>query len=271
MSEPGAPNSLQGKTDAFLREFFEKGEQMIRELIGENERLKKQIDAPLPEDVDASDPTLIRSLVGRIKNLESEIEEIRRIAGAVERESGGYRSRLDELENEHYELACRHVAATQFQTSESIEEVLRASTEILLNFVGVGAFCVYLADEERQVFFPVMREGGPVEAYAEAAIAEVVAKAPALRSGEAWKPGDDSHPWESGELMALPLYAGSRLVGVVRLQSFLEQKADFTAGDHELVALVSEHAGIGVETAWVRAHADNAPLARQAVEHLVSA
>ena len=149
--------------------------------------------------------------------------------------------------------------------------MLRASTEILLNFVGVGAFCIYLSDEERQVFFPVMREGGPVEAYNEEPIADVIASAPALQNGESWKPGDAAEPWAKGELMALPLYAGSRLVGVARLQSFLEQKADFTAGDHELVALVSEHAGIGVENAWVRAHADNAPLARQAVEHLVRA
>jgi hypothetical protein len=271
MSESGAPNSLQGKTDAFLREFFEKGEAMIRELIGENERLKTQLDAPLPEDVDTSDPNVIRSLVGRINALESEIEEIRRIAGAVERESGGYRERLDELESEHYDLACRHVAATQFQTSETIEEVLRATTEILLNFAGVGAFCVYLADEEKETFFPVMREGGEVAEYPEEPIADIKARVPAMEAAQSWRPGDTIHPWKAGELMAVPLFAGSRLVGVARLESFLSQKTRFTPGDHELVALISEHAGIGVENAWVRAHADDAPMARAAVEDLVRA
>jgi hypothetical protein len=271
MSDSGLPNSLQGKTDAFLREFFEKGEELIRDLILENDKLKSQLNAPLPEEVDASDPNVIRSLVGRISSLESEIEEIRRIAGAVEEESGGYRERLDALENEHYDLACRHVAAVQFQTCESIEEVLRASTEILLNFVGIGTFCVYLADEERQIFFPVMREGGNVGEVSEEKIAEVRERVPAFATGEAWRLGDSLDPWIEGELMTLPLYAGSRLLGAVRIQGFLAQKSEFMPADLELVSLVSEHAGIGVENAWLRAHADDAPMARGAIEDLVRA
>lgn len=271
MSDSGLPNSLQGKTDAFLHEFFEKGEQLIRDLIGENERLKGQLNAPLPEEVDPTDPEVIRSLVVRIASLETEIEEIRRIAGAVEEESGSYRDRLDELESEHYNLACRHVASVQFQTCESIEEVLRASTEILLNFVGLGAFSVYLADEVRQTFFPVMREGGEVAELVEEKMSDVAERVPAMRTGEAWRRGDSLDPWFEGELMTLPLFAGSRLLGVVRVQGFLTQKSEFAPADLELISLVSEHAGIGVENAWLRAHADDAPMARIAVEDLVRA
>ena len=71
--------------------------------------------------------------------------------------------------------------------------------------------------------------------------------------------------------MTFPLFAGSRLLGVVRVEGFLTQKSEFTAADLELISLVSEHAGIGVENAWLRAHADDAPMARIAVEDLVSA
>ena len=271
MSDTGSPNSLQGKTDAFLREFFEKGEELIRDLIEENDKLKGQLNAPLPAGVDASDPAVIQTLVVRIASLETEIEEIRRIAGAVEQESGGYRERLDALESEHYDLACRHVAAVQFQTCENIDEVLRASTEILLNFVGIGSFCVYLVDEEREVFFPVMREGGDVAGVDEEKIKDVGSRIPTLATGEAWRRGDALDAWIPGELMVLPLYAGSRLLGAVRVQGFLAQKSEFTPADLELVSLVSEHAGIGVENAWLRAHADDAPIARGAVEDLVRA
>lgn len=264
-------DSLKEKTSAFLNEFFEKGEAMIRELIIENEKLRKQLEAPLPSEIDESDPGVIRSLVARISGLEREIEDIRRIAGAVEQESGDYRSRLDELEREHYELACRHVAAVQFQTAETFEEVLRTSTEILLNFVGIGAFAIYLIDEQDQSVFPIMREGGDRAELPSVDLEGLKSRLAVLGLGRAWTDGDPLDPFEAGELMTLPLYAGSRLLGLARLQSFLTQKPKLDSGDSALLSLVSEHAGIGIETAWVRAHAEDAPLVRGAVEELVGA
>ena len=47
----GRADSLKKKTSAFLNEFFEKGEAMIMELIVENEKLRSQIEAPLPADL----------------------------------------------------------------------------------------------------------------------------------------------------------------------------------------------------------------------------
>ena len=67
------------------------------------------------------------------------------------------------------------------------------------------------------------------------------------------------------------LVSGSRLVGVARLESFLEQKQGFADNDHQLLGLISEHAGIGIENAWIRAHTKDVPLQRQAIEHLVGA
>ena len=244
---------------------------MIRELIVENERLRVQLEAPLPHDIDESDPTLIRSLVARISGLEREIEDIRRIAGAVERESGDYRSRLDELEQEHYQLACRHVAALQFQTAETFEEVLRTSTEILLNFVGIGSFAIYLVDEEDETAFPIMREGGDRAELPSEPLTALRERFAVLNLGRPWTERDPTPPFAPGELMVLPLFAGSRIVGFARLESFLTQKPSLESADLALLALVSEHAGIGIETAWVRAHAEDAPLVRGAIENLVGA
>ncbi len=268
--------SLQGQTDAFLREFFEKGEMLVKELIMENDRLRSQVSTS-PEEPKAkkggkvSRDNMVDLLMMRISALEHECDEIRKIAGNVEEESGGFRARLDILESEHYHLAAMFVAGSQFHSATSFEEVLRTITEILLNFVGIGAFTVYIVDEERQVLFPTSREGGEVEGVPEIPLvgdASGPAEAALVGLGRPWKNGDPDFQM-GGELMNLPLVSGTRLVGVARLESFLEQKHGFEENDHQLLGLISEHAGTGVENAWVRAHTKEVPLQRQAIEHLV--
>ncbi len=69
--------------------------------------------------------------------------------------------------------------------------------------------------------------------------------------------------------MFLPLVSGTRLVGAARLEAFLSQKDEFADSDASLLSLISEHAGVGIKTAWIRAHAKEVPLARQAIEELV--
>ena len=92
--------------------------------------------------------------------------------------------------------------------------------------------------------------------------------AAAMAVGRPWRAGD---PMGSGDgaLMCLPLYSGTRLQGVIRLESFLPQKSAFADTDYGLLELISGHSGIGIENAWIRAHAVEVPLERQAIEHLV--
>jgi hypothetical protein len=277
VSADDSRQSLQRKTDEFLREFFEKGEMLVKELITENDRLRSQLETTgLPGQTEAKPVTrdnMVDLLMLRISAMERECDEIRRIAGNVEEESGGYRQRLDSLESEHYHLASMFVAGSQFHSATSFDEVLRTITEILLNFVGVGAFTVFLVDEERQVLFPIAREGGAVEEVAEIPLTgdeAGPAQAAIVALGRAWKNGDPGFHI-GAELINLPLVSGTRLVGVARLESFLAQKHGFADNDHQLLGLISEHAGIGIENAWIRAHTKDVPLQRQAIEHLVGA
>lgn len=276
MSAEDPRQSLQRKTDLFLREFFEKGEMLVKELITENDRLRSQLETrpeEPPPPTKVSRDNMVELLMLRVAALERECDEIRRIAGNVEEESGGFRSRLDSLESEHYHLASMYVAGSQFHSAVSFDEVLRTITEILLNFVGIGTFTVFMIDEERQVLFPVAREGGAVEEVAEIPLTgddAGPAQAALLGLGRPWRSGDPL--FQIGpEIINLPLVGGTRLVGVARLESFLEQKEGFAENDHQLLGLISEHAGIGIENAWVRAHAKEVPLQRQAIEHLVGA
>ncbi len=295
-----APGSLPAKTEAFLRDFFEKGESLVRDLIDENERLRHQLAQDRGQSIEPVGPGLEASevvtlLMRRVGALERECDEIRRLAGNVEQASGDYRERLDALEAEHYHLACMFVAGSQFQSANTLEEVLRTITEVLLNFVGVGRFTVFLADEARQSIFALQREGAELRGLGEQSVIEL--DSPLLQSaarlGRPWVAGDPlsatgvstgvsaqssgKGAQESGgdeALGWLPLYAGSRLVGVVRLEAFLPQKKRFEDADQGLLALVSERAGIGIETAWIRSLASQAketPLERETLENLVGA
>jgi hypothetical protein len=257
--------SLQARTQAFLDEFFAQGEELVRDLIAENDRLRAALASKGAEP--SSD--LITRLMRQIEELEAECSEIRSLAGSVQRESGDYRTRLDSLEREHYHLASMYVAGNQFHTASSVDEVLRTITEILLNFVGVGCFTVFAMDEERQVLFPLLREGGDLSECGELTLASEAPMAAALEQEGPWRVGRPLAGTQD-TLMHLPLVSGTRIVGVARLERFLPQKKTFAETDFGLLELVSEHAGLGIETAWIRAHAKDMPLGRAALEKLVA-
>jgi hypothetical protein len=264
------PPSLQARTQAFLNEFFAKGEELVKDLIAENDRLRGVIEARGGSA--SSDPAaeIIGRLMKQIEELEAECAEIRRLAGSVQRESGGYRDRLDTLEKEHYHLAAIHVAGNQFHAATSVDEVLRTVTEILLNFVGIGTFTVFAMDEERQVLFPLMREGADISQCEEFAVPNEGPVADSLTGGGPWRAGRATGRTPDA-LMHLPLVSGTRLVAVARLERFLPQKQAFVDTDYGLLELISEHSGVGIENAWIRAHAKDLPMERDAVEKLVVA
>ncbi len=270
--EPESP-SLRDQTQAFLHEFFVKGQELIRELIEENERLRKSMAATSTAELSPTSAEMVGRLMRQVEALESEAAEIRRIAGSVQNEAG-YRDRLQSLEDEHYHLAAMYVASGQFHGANTVDEVLRTVTEILLNFVGVGQFTLFAVDEPRQVLFPLWREGGDLSECSEIPRSTDGPLAEAIAIGRAWRAGDSMGAGSAGSagaevLMHLPLYSGTRLVGVIALESFLPQKSAFADTDYGLLELISGHSGIGIETAWIRAHADEVPLERQAIEQLV--
>lgn len=285
VQDPGQ-GDLKSKTDAFLHDFFGRGEVFVRQLIAENERLRKELNIAFPDKSDLpepSAPSVIESLLLRVAELEKECEAARAaltsVQGHLENvssqaaaigEEAALRQRIEQLENENYHLASMYVAGLQFHASRTIADVLQTLTEILLNFVGVGAFTVFVLDEERQVLFPLAREGGELEAAAEVPVGEGSPAAQMIQRARPWTRGDPAYADEDA-IMYLPLVSGRRLVAVLRVEGFLAQKSGFEDNDYSLLSMISEHAGIAIETAWIRAHAKAVALQRQAVEHLVGA
>lgn len=272
--------------EASLQDFFGRGETFVRQLIAENERLRGELHAAYPGRDDLPEPnsaSLIEGLVARVALLEREAAA----AGSGPEPSSHFvpadasasvlAQRVEQLEHENYHLASMYVAGLQFHSARTLGEVMQTITEILLNFVGIGAFTVFMLDEERQVLFPLAREGGDIEACGEVPVhpegnsqAAMGPVAAMIQRARPWTRGDPAYA-DDNAIMYLPLVSNRRLVAVLRLEAFLAQKPGFDDNDFSLLSMISEHAGIAIETAWIRAHAKAVALQRQAVEHLVSA
>lgn len=266
MSGDDSQPSLQLRTQAFLQDFLAKGQKLVRELIEENEQLRATLAAGTRG---AESDARIARLTQQIKQLEAECSTFRRQVGAREHPSADYRDRLDALEQEHYQLAAMYVAGRQLQSSTTVEEVVRTVTEILLNFVGVGHFTFFAVDESRNVLFPLHRCGAETGEVAEIPLAhlDVVSGPSALAS-----PGAVNAPRMQGPaLLDLSLRSGSRPIGLLRLEAFLPQKSEFADSDLALLEIVAETAGMCLESAWIRAHAEALPFTRGGLEELVVA
>jgi hypothetical protein len=269
------------RSDASLQQFFGRGETFVRQLIAENARLRSELHATQPQRAEPSEPapaSLVESLQPLMARL-AELEHEREAAPASPESAAPNASsddtaalvhRIEHLEHESYHLASMYVAGLQFHSARALPEVLQTITEVLLNFVGVGAFTLFALDEERKVLFPLSREGGELEACGEVPVQDGGPLAAMIQRARPWTRGDPAYA-DDAAIMYLPLVSNRRLVAVLRLESFLAQKPGFEDNDYSLLSMISEHAGIAIETAWIRAHARAAPLQRQAVEQLVGA
>ncbi len=263
--DDGSGSSLEARTQAFLSEFFDRGQELVRDLIEENEALRSRLVAVESDH----DPTgaLVHRLRKQVAELEAECERVRAVAGNVAQESGGYRERLEELEVAHYHLAARQVSAEQLRQSTTLDEVVRSTTEILLNLVGVGRFTVFAIDPERGLF-SLRAEGHGDDAAADISLDEDHPAAHAASASRPWSAGHET-PRTLDPMLALPLLSGERAVGVVWLERFLPQKKEFTDDDFGLLELISTESGAALDAAWLRAHARQVPFSRAEVEALL--
>lgn len=270
---------MEVRTQAFLAEFFDRGQELVRDLIHENEGLRAQLDGI---EAGSNVPgTLVAQLRQRVSDLEAECERMHRLAGNVEKDAGGYRERLEELELAHYHLAARQVSAEQLRHAVSLEDVVRSTTEILLNLVGVGRFVIHGVDRSQSAtqpaaqpavkLFPLSLEGADGQGttnQTERSLDEAGTIGVAASATTFWQPSSDT-PRELTAPMAVPLVSDRVTVGVIELVRFLPQKKEFTDDDFALLELISSESGSALDAAWMRAHAQDVPFSQLGVEALL--
>lgn len=244
---------LVEKRRELLETYFENGRQIASELVAELDAARRKIS-----ELDAENTRLrmqlksdaaIRDLLTKIETLESERRELLSRTSEVERQARNEVERATAVENELSNIASLYVATSQLHASFEPRDVVATLGQLLLQFVGAGAYIVFSADGDRLV--PVATEGLTAEQVTEARVGQ----------GPIGKAFDSPNPFSliegdaDGPMVVVPLRIGDQVVGAVAVFELLEQKQELDVFDHELLRMVSSQGASALAAARLSAAA----------------
>jgi hypothetical protein len=239
-------------------QIFRRGAEFARELVRENERLRRQL-VRLEQDQAAAarDPQqwekLRHELLWRIESLEREREDALDRLRRVEEENQQFARRFLEVEEENNHLANLYVASYQLHSTLDLSEVLKIILEIVINLIGAERFAVYVLDERSRILEAVAAEGIACEELPPFALGEGLVGGSVARQEtvclETVASEDPTRP-----IVCIPLAVSGRPIGAITLYKLLGQKDGFGALDHELFTLLGGHAATAICAARLHAH-----------------
>ncbi len=244
------PLDLTRERETFVRSFLRKGVELTEELLEENASLRSRLAAREQENLElraqvASDDA-IRDLLQRIEGLEHEKKRLSAHSQTLAEAQQSVRHRYAEIENELNDLANLYIAAFQLHSSLSLRRVVRHLLDMIGQLIGAQAFIVYVVDGEAGEARPLAQENVDLEIPAvglgEGAVGEAcltgLSRIPEHFPSELPARGSIDEPFA-----LVPLVAVGKPVGVIAIVSMLEQKQTWAKVDHELLHLLSVHAG----------------------------
>ncbi len=240
---------LSSRAEDFLA-LFNKGAEFTRELLRENERLRKQLASVTDRQESAArNPAdwekLRRELMARIASLEEECTTVRERLDQVELENSQFAQRYVEVEEENNNLANLYVSSYQLHSTLDLDEVVKIILEIVINLIGAEVFAVYLLEGEDSKLVPVAAEGRELSDFPAATLGNgVLGKAVAAQESTCWdteRSEDLAQP-----IVCVPLVVQNRPIGAIAVYSLLTQKDGFSALDHELFNMLGGHAATAI-------------------------
>jgi len=255
----GEGTNLSARGEEFLHA-VRRGMEFTRELLGENERLRRRL-----ADLEEGQQSAARSpeeekvrgeLLGRIDGLEQEHASLRERLREVEAENQAFAARFHEIEQENQGLANLYVASSELHSTLEVDEVVRIVIEILINLIGADAFAIYLLDEGEQELRAIAAEGFeasslPACRVGEGRLGEAVASG-AHRTFDAEAGATHARDPER-PLACIPLRLERRTVGAIAIFRLLQQKQGFSAVDYELFDVLAGHAATAIWAARLHA------------------
>jgi len=265
MSEERANLSTRG--EEFLSA-FRRGMEFTRELLGENERLRRRL-AELEDQQQSAARSpgdwekLRHELLARIRGLEHEHASLRERLHEVEQENRCFAGRYVEIEQENNHLASLYVASYQLHSTLDPNEVLRITIEIVINLIGAETFAIYLLDACQQELRAVAAEGLDAAQLPRCRVGEG-RLGEAVASGRALVFEPEAHAGAGGAsgvdlerpLVCIPLQVEQQPLGAIAIFGLLEQKQGFTALDHELFEVLAGHAATALLAARLYSHSE---------------
>ena len=240
---------LQRRAEEFLA-LFRKGADFTKELLKENERLRRQLVAVEDRQNSAAQSDVewakLRSeLLGRIQSLEEEKQDVLERLHVVEEENRQFASRYLEVEEENNNLANLYISSFQLHSTLNLSEVLKIVVEIVINLIGAERFAIYIADERTRAMQPVASEGDALSSFPVAKVGEGVI-GEAVASGETFCSDPGEPPRAGHPIVVIPMRLDDRPVGAIAIYALLQQKEGFTPLDHELFTLLGGHAATAI-------------------------
>lgn len=243
------------KRRELLETYFESGRQIASELVSELDQMRRKCMEIENENarlrMQLKSDSAIRELLQKIEVLESERSHLLSRTTEVERLARSELERAAAVEEELSNLASLYVASSQLHLSLDPRDVVTTIGQLLLQFLGAGAYVVFSAEGEKLV--PVASEGLVLESISD----ETVGKGPIGKafneSGAYLERTDKQKP-----LVVVPLRVGDQPVGAVAVYDLLEQKGSLGAFDYELLRMLSTQAATALAGARLAAAAHGA-------------
>jgi hypothetical protein len=237
------------RADEFVA-LFRRGAEFTKELLEENERLRRRLmEVQDRQNYAAQDSTewskLREELLGRIRGLESEKHDVLERLRALEEENRQFADRYLEIEEENNNLANLYVSSYQLHSTLDLSEVLKIIIEIVINLIGAEIFAVYVLDEKTRQLEPLAAEGAGLDVFPRVALG-TGAVGESVEGGETLcadaRPSDDL----ASPIVCIPLRVDGRPIGAIAIFRLLVQKDSFTPLDHELFTLLAGHAATAI-------------------------
>ena len=238
---------LFSRADEFLT-LFKRGAEFTRELMAENERLRRAArSASRTEQQTAaqsdwsSGRSSARSSSTRSSHSRSSAPRCASACDQEELENRHFAQRYLEIEEENNNLANLYVASYQLHSTLDPDEVLKIVMEIVINLVGAEVFAIYLLNDETSELTAVASEGEEVAKFPKVKLGSgLLGQAVAANEATCWNTNrseDLSQP-----IVCVPLVVQDRPIGAIAVFGLLQQKDGFSPLDHELFNMLGGHA-----------------------------
>src|SRR4249920_281608 len=136
-----------------------KAKEFTEELLKENERLRFKIASLEASGGAQKADERVKSLDGRVRELENKLAELDARYRKVEEENKEFSDRYIEIEEQNNNLANLYVASYQLHSTLDYKEVVRIVQEIVINLIGAEVFHLFMVSEKTGVLELETSEG----------------------------------------------------------------------------------------------------------------